>query len=1606
MYYRIIKKILSIVSLASIPLLCGNATNETYFRSVHNKIVENKVSIKDNFFVDISAGTEHSLALDSYGNLWAWGRNTRGQIGNGHKISVSRPIQIMRGTKFKKISAGNDGSLAIDEDNKVWQWGRDKNLIPTLVDSENSYININSNEPYDSMLRIENTTYSKYFGYLTQTYSDEKEVISDLKEKMPTYLENSMVGLSKDESNFYALNEGPIKSIYVSQIYGGSSFSATTLSTKEIKLERPSIACDSLTNIEYKRTHVGESGGGSTYRYDPSIKSVYAFVLDDGQPFIYGNSLFNYDDNPFKNRYVDCSISNVDDANKCTAFFVNQNGKIESYGYNSKPYNMLGNSSEVNNLETSKVVTVESEASFIKVSAGKNHVLALDNNGRIYSWGSNAYGQLGTDDSISHKVPTIVNTLANTKSFSFDVLNDETFNDSFKQNGGSNYTLVEAPSKGALDIDKSTGEFSYKANPGAFGDDTAVISIDYGPNTIEYQVDIYIDRKPYLAGGETEFNVNYLSSHTGKIPVMDPDNDKLNFSISKYPSKGNIIIDSQLGTYTYTSMKDCAGTDEFTVAVNDGYYTLYTTIKVHVETTITLNDTTSIFLDNTNPTSYSGNLNANDLDGDEITYSITGNPSKGTLTIDETGGYKYTPRNGEYGQDTFTLQATDGKTPVLATYNVELFQIKDNDTELNNKIGTGSTLKSQVKVDAKNCTPNFSVKTDGEKGNVTINKETGEYTYVPKLNTRGNDSFVINVNYGYGNYDVTINVYQNTAADDSLIKKEIVIKQNTNYIGNVTCSDIDNDSLRYKVSVNPHLGNIDLNSLTGEYTYYPSRNAAGWDNVIIDVEDGVNVTSISLKIKIESEIQVESTIQKIINQNSSLAGNVNASDKDGDTLSYKLKKSPTNGSASVDTATGDYTYVPNTGYYGNDYFIVEADDGTNPKEVTVSVKVNRKPITDNIEYNLLANGNSVSGSAKCTDPDGDKLTYYIGKKPTMGQVILDKNTGNFAYVPNSDAAGDDIFIVTATDGNDEIMVTVHIHNETELTIDSQETDIVVNQGKSTTGQVHATDLDGDTLTYKLKDIPTQGMVNINEHTGAWTYTATSKAVGTDRFSVEVTDGNTIKSITYNLIINTPSVFEEGTIDSFSTNINTAYNGSVKASDANGDLLTYSVVSQGQKGSVIIDPTTGRYVYTPINDASGDDTFVIGVSDGFFTTELMIKAHIETEIQVEAGTQTVNVNKNSVVTGKTNASDADGDTLTYSIYKQGQKGNANVTNDGSWSYFANNGAGSDIFIIEVSDGTHKAYVTVFVHIDSEPSFESGNISITVGQGQSISSQAVATDEDGDTLEFTLKSQPSNGTINLNSKTGEYEYTAFSNSTASSDSFVISVTDGKTTKEVRVNVLINNAPIVIDGSLKVNQNGSGKGMVEASDPENDKLSYAVGTQGTHGNITINSETGEYVYTTTERNYYGSDSFSINVSDGFTTKTIVVNVDIVKNSAPMSAGTIVRLDSGTSTSGTIYATDKENDNLIYSITQQGDKGNAVINEETGEFTYAARPDTKGYDCFIVTVNDGYQTKSFLVEVDINFVDSYNSRAIPTVATVSSIAALSLGFGLFPFLFKRKRK
>lgn len=74
--------------------------------------------------VAIAATRDHSLALTEAGTVWAWGNNSSGELGNGTEVDSNVPVKVKELTKIITISAdGWDHALAVTETGDVWAWG-------------------------------------------------------------------------------------------------------------------------------------------------------------------------------------------------------------------------------------------------------------------------------------------------------------------------------------------------------------------------------------------------------------------------------------------------------------------------------------------------------------------------------------------------------------------------------------------------------------------------------------------------------------------------------------------------------------------------------------------------------------------------------------------------------------------------------------------------------------------------------------------------------------------------------------------------------------------------------------------------------------------------------------------------------------------------------------------------------------------------------------------------------------------------------------------------------------------------------------------------------------------------------------------------------------------------------------------------------------------------------------------------------------------------------------------------------------------------------------------------------------------------------------------
>ncbi|MCK9540514.1 MAG: cadherin-like domain-containing protein [Novosphingobium sp.] len=244
------------------------------------------------------------------------------------------------------------------------------------------------------------------------------------------------------------------------------------------------------------------------------------------------------------------------------------------------------------------------------------------------------------------------------------------------------------------------------------------------------------------------------------------------------------------------------------------------------------------------------------------------------------------------------------------------------------------------------------------------------------------------------------------------------------------------------------------------------------------------------------------------------AGNVSATDPDGDVLTYAVTTQGSKGSAAI-TSTGAFTYTPNPDANGSDSFTVTVTD---PKGLTVTqtVNVTINPVNDapragNDNTTSLTVAEDTSGVVviSFTDPENDPISFTVDAGPNHGTFAL--VDGENVYTPAPDYNGNDSITITVSDDKGgsttyTIAITVTPVNDAPVADASQDVSTV--EGASLAVVVDATDVDGDELAYSVEegDGPAHGTVTGGEG-GHFTYVPAADFVGEDSFTVTIDDGN-------------------------------------------------------------------------------------------------------------------------------------------------------------------------------------------------------------------------------------------------------------------------------------------------------------------------------------------------------------------------------------------------------------------------------------------------------------------------------------------------------------------
>lgn len=74
-------------------------------------------------FTEVGIGWSHSCALSTDGQVYCWGLNAHGRLGDGTRIARAEPVPVASGLRFVQLAVGGGHTCALTADGEAWCWG-------------------------------------------------------------------------------------------------------------------------------------------------------------------------------------------------------------------------------------------------------------------------------------------------------------------------------------------------------------------------------------------------------------------------------------------------------------------------------------------------------------------------------------------------------------------------------------------------------------------------------------------------------------------------------------------------------------------------------------------------------------------------------------------------------------------------------------------------------------------------------------------------------------------------------------------------------------------------------------------------------------------------------------------------------------------------------------------------------------------------------------------------------------------------------------------------------------------------------------------------------------------------------------------------------------------------------------------------------------------------------------------------------------------------------------------------------------------------------------------------------------------------------------------
>jgi len=489
------------------------------------------------------------------------------------------------------------------------------------------------------------------------------------------------------------------------------------------------------------------------------------------------------------------------------------------------------------------------------------------------------------------------------------------------------------------------------------------------------------------------------------------------------------------------------------------------------------------------------------------------------------------------------------------------------------------------------------------------------------------------------------------------------------------------------------------------------------------------------------------------------------------------------------------------------------------------------------------------------DPDRfDNLTYNIVDPPQFGHISnFNPNTGTLTYFPIVNYNGRDTFSFSLNDGlltSDKGFVVINMFDVTYPIAVDQSVRVFQNTPTSIVLRGNY-DSSGNTITFSIVEQPLHGRVEINNpNSGGVIYTPDSGFLGTDRFTFKISNGiyeSNIGGVLIDVVPAPPEIKKATDKQNFIRYPYLSYGSYLFVDSADRNEVSKVVLHSPPKhGIVKFNNETLTFEYSVNSSYLGFDDFSYSVEYiDKVTNQVTGQTNIAKELFVindppqltPYGDSFVNVTDNKNIS--INVIDRDNNqTLSYILVKPPENGKLQlvtgedaplVINTKSHSLplvytpFNNGETISDCFQYRIYDGVEYSdgFYNFGQYVFASPatySINSGNCvlkdtnptavseTIKLQNKKPITITLKGSDLDGDTLSFSIDSQPLHGSlIDFDNVTKKITYIPNSDYNGI-DSFNFRVSDGKSNSIGTITIIIPKYNVgVIGGTSFVNDGG---------------------------------------------------------------------------------------------------------------------------------------------------------------------------------------------------------